>query len=106
MIDTLSAGCYSHFMLTGKDISKIASLSKLALTPAESEKMTKELGNILHFVEKLNELKLDGVAATSHAVEVTNVFREDVAVSSPVKEKALQVAPAVEGNLFKVPKII
>ncbi|MDO8519769.1 MAG: Asp-tRNA(Asn)/Glu-tRNA(Gln) amidotransferase subunit GatC [Deltaproteobacteria bacterium] len=93
-------------MLTAKDIQKIASLSKLALTPAESEKMTKELGNILHFVEKLEELKLEGVEATSHAVEMTNVFREDRAAASPVKEAALKAAPETEGNFFKVPKII
>ena len=93
-------------MLTAKDIQKIATLSKLALTPAEGEKMTRELENILQFVKKLEELKLEGVTATSHAVEVTNVFREDKAFDSPVKTAALKAAPEVEGNLFKVPRII
>ena len=88
------------------DVSRIAQLAKLSLSEADFERYSKELGQIIHFVEKLNELKLDGVQPTSHAVEVTNVFREDVALGSSIKDKVFAAAPSVEENLFKVPRIL
>lgn len=93
-------------MITKKDIQKIAGLAKLKLSEEDLERYTNELGNILGFVEKLNELKLDNVEATSHAVSVTNVFRDDKVDQSPVCDQALKEAPAVQGNMFQVPKII
>ncbi len=88
------------------DVQKIAKLAKLALSDKDKDRYAKELGEIIHFVEKLNELKLDNIEPTSHAVEVTNVFRDDMAVVSPVSKKAFDTAPAVEDHLFVVPKII
>lgn len=93
-------------MITIDDIKKIATLAKLQLSQNALDQYTQELGQILTFVEKLNELKLDKVEPTSHAVEVTNVFRDDVAIVSPVSQKAFEAAPAVEEHLFVVPKII
>lgn len=93
-------------MLTPKDVKKIAQLARLSLSDAETDKMTSELKGILQFVEKLGEMDLKNVEATSHAVEVTNVFREDKAVSSSIRDKALDEAPEREQNFFKVPRVI
>lgn len=93
-------------MLLKEDVKKIAGLAKLKLNDEELDRYTRELGNILGFVEKLNELKLDHVEATSHAVSVTNVFREDTARKSTIQAKTFSRAPDMEGNLFKVPRII
>ncbi len=93
-------------MITKSDVQKIAGLAKLRLSGEELDRYTKELGNILGFVEKLNELKLDNVEATSHAVSVTSVFREDKILQSPVHDQALKEAPAVEDHLFQVPRVI
>ena len=71
-------------MITLKEVEKIAHLSKLALSENEKQKFVTELGNILGFVEKLDQLDLKNVAATSHAVEVTNVFRDDKIFMMPV----------------------
>ncbi len=93
-------------MITRQDISKIASLARLSLSETETDKMTAELGQILTFVEKLNELDLKNVEATSHAVAVSNVFREDVVVDSKVGEAILKEAPQSEESFFTVPRII
>ncbi|OGP10011.1 MAG: asparaginyl/glutamyl-tRNA amidotransferase subunit C [Deltaproteobacteria bacterium GWA2_45_12] len=93
-------------MITLKEVEKIAHLSKLSLSESEKQKFVVELGNILGFVEKLDQLDLKNVAATSHAVEVTNVFREDKIVNTNVKEKALAMAPEAEGDFFRVPKVL
>ena len=93
-------------MISKDDVKKIAGLAKLNLPDAELDRYTRELGNILNFVEKLNKLDLKGVEPTSHAVSVTNVFREDVAKISKVNEDIFAQAPSAEDNLFKVPKII
>ena len=93
-------------MLTEKDVRKIAGLAKINLPDNEIDRYTRELGNILNFVKKLNELDLKGVEPTSHAVSVTNVFREDVAKISEVNKQIFEQAPSAEDNLFKVPRII
>ncbi|MBI2339047.1 MAG: Asp-tRNA(Asn)/Glu-tRNA(Gln) amidotransferase subunit GatC [Deltaproteobacteria bacterium] len=93
-------------MITRDDVKKIAKLAKLSLDEKETERFTREMADILKYVEKLNELDLKNVEATSHAVSVTNVFREDEARQSPVHDKALEQAPSAEQNMFRVPRVI
>jgi len=93
-------------MISQKDVEKIASLAKLSLSDKEKTRLTKELGQILQFVEKLDELDLKNVKATAHAVEITNVFRDDEASPSLVLDKALEEAPEKDGTLFRVPRVI
>lgn len=93
-------------MISKSDVEKIAVLAKLSLTEEERVRYQKELSDILQFVEKLDNLDLENVEVTSHAVEVVNVFREDEAKPSTVRDKALEKAPATEGDLFKVPKVL
>jgi len=93
-------------MISSKDVEKVASLAKLKLSEQELQKFTGELGSILQFVEKLDELKLDGIVATSHAVDISNVFRKDEAKPSTILEDVFAQAPSQEDRLFKVPRII
>lgn len=93
-------------MLTLEEVKKIARLSKLSLTEADEKRFQQELGNILGFVEKLGELDLKNVEATSHAVSVTDVFRTDTVASSDVKEKALNQAPDRDEDFFRVPRVL
>lgn len=93
-------------MISIDDVKKTAHLAKLNLQDEELQKLTRDLGNIVQYIEKLNQLDLTHITATSHAVDVSNVFREDAAVHSQVGEEVLKTAPEAEDNLFKVPKII
>ncbi len=91
-------------MITSKEVDRVAHLAKLALSDEEKARYGKELDGILTYMTKMDALNLDGVEPTSRAVNVVNVFREDVAVVSDCN--VFDSAPASEENLFTVPKII
>ena len=93
-------------MITKEDIKKIAELARLQIPENELEKFTGQMNQILKFVERLNSLDTTGITPTSHAIPITNAFREDVVVDSPESAAALEQAPELEGHLFKVPKVI
>jgi aspartyl-tRNA(Asn)/glutamyl-tRNA(Gln) amidotransferase subunit C len=88
------------------DVKYVAHLARIALTPAEEQKIGAQLGNILGYIEKLKELDVSQVEPTAHAVPMTNVTRPDeLQASLPVAE-ALRNAPAQANGLFLVPKIV
>jgi aspartyl-tRNA(Asn)/glutamyl-tRNA(Gln) amidotransferase subunit C len=102
-----SVSIFCRFMAgTGMDIKYVAHLARLALTPEEEEKLGAQLGNILHYIEKLNQLDVSNVEPTSHAVPLVNVTREDAVRPSLPNEDALRNAPAKANGLFLVPKIV
>ena len=62
------------------------------------------MGDILKYVDKLNELDVEGVEPTAHAVPLTNVLREDKPRESLSHEAAMRNAPKTSSGLFIVPK--
>ena len=88
------------------DVNYVAHLARLALTPAEQEKLGAQLGHILRYIEKLKELDVSQVEPTAHAVPLVNVTRPDVIRPSLSNEEALRNAPAKANGLFLVPKIV
>ena len=61
---------------------------------------------MIAFVEKLNELELDGVEPLLHMSEEVNVLREDEVKGSVSRDEALKNAPLHDDQFFKVPKVI
>lgn len=92
--------------LTKQEVEHIARLARLELSDAEKEEYTGQLNEILHFVEKLNQLDTTGIEPTAHAIRVQNVFRPDAVHPSMDPEAALSNAPERRDNYFKVPKIL
>ncbi len=92
--------------ITVEDVEKIAKLAKLSFTDEEKEKFTEQLGQIISYVEKLNELDVENIPATYHVLEVKNVFRKDEAKPSMSREKVLENAPSGKKGYFSVPKVI
>lgn len=92
--------------ISSEEIAKVAHLARLALNPDEVETMTREVGHILTYIDTLNELDTQGVAPTSHALAITNAFREDLVTPSLPREEALRNAPRRNDQAFVVPKII
>jgi len=88
------------------DIKYIAHLARLHLTPDEEKKLGAQLGNILGYIEKLNQLDVSGVEPTAHAVPMVNVTRPDEIRPSLPHDDALRNAPARANGLFIVPKIV
>ncbi len=92
--------------LAGDLVRHIAMLARLELTAEEEQMFAQQLEEILRFVEKLRELDTEGVEPTAHVVEMAALFRPDEVTNGPRAGELLANAPAREGNLFKVPKII
>lgn len=92
--------------LTAQKVEYVAHLARLEITPQEKEKFTAQLNDILLYIDKLNELDTKGVEPMSHAIGVTNAFREDKVAESIGTEKTLANAPDGRGEFFRVPKVI
>jgi aspartyl-tRNA(Asn)/glutamyl-tRNA(Gln) amidotransferase subunit C len=88
------------------DVKYVAHLARLALTPDEERKIGDQLGNILGYIEKLQEVDVSGVEPTAHAFPLVNVTRADEIRPSISHEDALRNAPAQANGLFIVPKIV
>ena len=92
-------------MITVKDVEHVAKLARLELTEEEKEKFTSQLGDVLKYVEQMNEVDTSNVEPMAHAIDFVNVMREDVVKYEQSKEELMKNAPDAEDGLFKVPKI-
>lgn len=92
--------------VTKQEVEKIAELARLEFNENEIEHLTKDMNQILHHMDKLNELDTSNVEPLSHPIEVKNVFRDDELKSSVKREDALKNAPDKDEEFFKVPKVI
>ena len=88
------------------DVSYVAQLARLKLSPRETEQFQSQLSQVLAYVEQLKQLKVDGIEPTAHALPRTNVFREDRVTPSLPVEDALRNAPQRLNDLFLVPKVV
>ncbi len=92
--------------VTKENVAYIAELARLRFTEEETVTMTSELNNILHYIEKLNEVDTEGVEPLSSIHDELNELREDVELPSLSQEAVLQNAPERQDRFFKVPKVI
>ena len=89
-----------------EDLQHAVKLARIELTPEEEARLGSQLGDILKYVDKLNELDVKGVEPTAHPVPLTNVLREDEPRESLSHEAAMRNAPKTANGLFIVPKIV
>ena len=76
------------------------------LTAEEKELFQRQLSDVLHYIEKLRQVDVSNVEATTHPTPVFNVFREDAPRDCFTAEEALTNAPRKASNLFIVPKVL
>ncbi len=88
------------------DVKYVAHLARLALSPAEEQKLGEQLGHILGYIEKLRELDVAHVEPTAHAVPMVNITRADEVRPSLSQAEALRNAPRQANGLFIVPKVV
>ena len=93
--------------LSRQDVQRIAELARLELTHDELELFTRQLGDILTYVEQIRALDTTGVAPTSQVLN-RPVDRDDVPAATLSRPELLGNAPdaALEAGLFKVPRVI
>ena len=90
-------------MIDREQVLHVARLARLELDDEEVSRMVGELSDVLDHIERIGELDLEGVAPTSHVVEVANALREDEPRASLPPEVALAAAPEVVAEGFSVP---
>lgn len=93
-------------ILSQDDVLKVARLSRLKLTPEEQQRFGEQLGQILDFVQQLNEVDTSDIEPMAHAGDLSNVFRVDEPVASLDRKEALGNAPKSDGKYFLVPQIL
>lgn len=92
--------------VTEKTIQKAAELVKLNISEAETKNMVKDMDTFLNFIDTMNQLDTKNVEPMSQALPVRNVFREDIASNSDIRNELLKNAPMQEKGYFQVPKTI
>jgi aspartyl-tRNA(Asn)/glutamyl-tRNA(Gln) amidotransferase subunit C len=99
--------------LTPQDVSRIAHLARLDLSPQEQAKMLEQLGSFFGIVEQMSAVNTRGVeplyTPLSAVAAVQLRLREDqVSESSDLGQRSAnqRSAPAVEDGLFLVPKVM
>ena len=89
------------------DIEHMAVLARLKLTPDEKERLSGQMGTILEYIEKLNELNTDDVEPTAQVLGLNNVFRDDEPAAKPLADhNPLSESPASKKGHYEVPQII
>ncbi|HLK85168.1 MAG TPA: Asp-tRNA(Asn)/Glu-tRNA(Gln) amidotransferase subunit GatC [Candidatus Binataceae bacterium] len=89
-----------------EQVRHVARLARLALTPAEEQRLQIEMSEMLDYVDKLNQLNTEDVGPTAQVGEPGITTREDEVTNPSAADAMLANAPARDGFFFKVPKII
>ena len=89
-----------------KLVRHIGKLARIELTDEQVRTFGRQLASILGYFDKLQELDTENVEPMAHAVELHDVFGDDVPHESLPPDRALANAPRRDGDFFKVPKVI
>ena len=92
--------------ITKDEVLYVADLARLELDDAAIEKYADQIGTILEYVDQLKAIDTEGIRPTSHAIFLTNAFREDEEQTHLDRDQALANAPEKEEGNFVVPKVV
>jgi aspartyl-tRNA(Asn)/glutamyl-tRNA(Gln) amidotransferase subunit C len=92
--------------ITRDEVAHLANLARIDLDDAELDHLAPQLTVILESIASIADVAAADIPPTSHAIPLTNVFREDVVRPSLTAEQALSGAPASEQQRFSVPRIL
>jgi aspartyl-tRNA(Asn)/glutamyl-tRNA(Gln) amidotransferase subunit C len=88
------------------EVAHLATLARIELSDTELDGLAPQLSVILESIASIAEVAAADIPPTSHAVPLTNVFREDVPRPGLTAEEALAGAPEAEQQRFAVPRIL
>ena len=93
-------------IISDETIEYVGILAKLELSEEEKEQAKADMGSMLDYIDKLNELDTTGVEPMSHVFPVNNVFRVDVVTNEDDRDNILKNAPEEKDGSFMVPKTV
>jgi len=89
--------------ITKRDVEYVAALAQLSPDEETKDRLVREMGDILAYMDKLNELDTSGIEPTMHAVPITNVFRDDVAVPGLERDDAPRQRAEIRRRILSGP---
>ena len=92
--------------ISKEEVLHVANLAHLEFDEAEIDRFSEQVGKILEYVDTLNQVDTKGVKPTSHAIFLTNGFREDVPKAHLDRQAGLANAPEQEDGCFLTPRVI
>lgn len=94
-------------MISEDEVSRVAHLARLSLSPEEITKLAQQLSMVLKHFEHVSKINTDGIEPMITPSDIEEFWREDkVEMSTGASEAAMQNAPESVGNLFKVPPVV
>ena len=94
--------------ITKEEVLYVADLARLEMDPENIDRFAGQIGQILKYVETLNSVDTRGIKPTSHAISLTNAFREDEETEHLDRDAVLKNAPDKDEDdgSFLVPKVV
>ncbi|MBN66092.1 MAG: Asp-tRNA(Asn)/Glu-tRNA(Gln) amidotransferase GatCAB subunit C [Rickettsiales bacterium] len=92
--------------LTTEEVAKIARLARIRIDEKEQEHFAKEISDILHWVEQLQEVDVEGVEQMTSVADLALPWRRDEVNDGSIQGEVLKNAPESEYGCFVVPKVI
>lgn len=88
------------------DVSRIARLARIEVSPAEAERTRDQLNGILSFVAQLQAVDTEGIEPMAHAVDVVQRLRPDAVTETDRRDAFQAIAPETEAGLYLVPRVV
>ncbi len=92
--------------LSDDQVRRLARLARIAIRPEESAAVLEQLNRVLGLVEEMRRVDTSGVEPMAHAQDMVQRLRADAVTEPDRRELYQSVAPAMEGGLYLVPKVI
>ncbi len=92
--------------LTRQEVDHIALLARLELSKEEKERYQQQLSDILDYVAQLQKLDTSNISPTSGVLPPSSPLRDDCVEKGLDTQRALENAPSVEADQFKVPPVL
>lgn len=92
--------------LTQDDVKRIARLARLEIDDAQAQATQGQLNTIFDLIATMQAVDTRGIAPMAHAQEVYQRLRADVVTETDRHTAFQAIAPAVENDLYLVPKVI
>jgi len=88
------------------DIDHVADLARIHLSDEEKRIYLSQLGKVLEYFKRLDELDVSAVEPTAHAAPVYNVWREDVPGPVMTPAEAVMNAPVKRDGQVVMPRVV
>ena len=92
--------------LSHDQVRRIARLARIAIRPEESGAVLESLNRVLGLVDEMRRVDTSGIEPMAHPLNAQQRLRPDLVTEPDQRELYQSVAPAVEGGLYLVPKVI